>query len=815
MKKTLFTVVLLTIFITVSADAQSTARTTRYWDSCKPSCGWTANATQSPNGTCTSCNVSGTKLSGYGDRNACESAGTAYTCMGQAPWAVDDNLAYGFTATHRNSDCGKCFELTFTSNGEGGNSASIIGKKMVVMASNIGGDVDGNQFDLMIPGGGVGLYNALSNQISQNGGPGNPSLGNQYGGFRATCGNNATCVRNMCDAAFNTPALADLKRGCYWYVDWFKITNNPNVTFVDKDCPTDLVTAYRDGKGGGSDGPVTPVTYTVAYNANGGTGNAPATQTVNAGSNVTLASGSGLTRTGYTFAGWNTNAQGTGTNHNAGASFTPNANTTMYARWTQNQATTYTVTYNANGGTGTAPATQTVNAGSSVTLASGSGLTRTGYTFAGWNTSANGQGANHNAGANFTPTANTTMYARWTQNQATTYTVTYNANGGTGTAPSAQTVNAGSSVTLASGSGLTRTGFTFGGWNTNAGGSGTNYNAGASFTPTANVTLYARWIAATATTYTLTINAGTGGTVNPSGQQTVEEGAAFNISASANSGYSFTSWTVTAGGAQIANVNNPATTVTLTANATITANFQQQQQGGGARTDTIKVEAETLMPHLPNCDPNQSSNPMCIGTNSDGVTNIGWINDGDNATYTINVTNLAKNGVYTLEIRLASEQDISFSLSINGSNIGNVARSGTGGWDTYITQRFSSDVTLREGENTIVFSFYRAVNIDYFLLIGEPVPVSVRHGAVSANKTARASTVKLKSAAGGGFSATLSPNHNYTSYKLINLQGREVRSGQVGHGTTELRFDNLKNSVFFLKLEGRNGASAVVRAVTY
>jgi len=74
----------------------------------------------------------------------------------------------------------------------------------------------------------------------------------------------------------------------------------------------------------------------------------------------------------------------------------------------------------------------------------------------------------------------------------TTYTVTFNANGGTGSV-SSMTANSGSSITLPSGGGLSRSGYTFGGWNTNASGTGTNYNAGYSYTVSGNVTLYAKW----------------------------------------------------------------------------------------------------------------------------------------------------------------------------------------------------------------------------------------------------------------------------------------------------------------------------------
>ena len=76
----------------------------------------------------------------------------------------------------------------------------------------------------------------------------------------------------------------------------------------------------------------------------------------------------------------------------------------------------------------------------------------------------------------------------------TTFTVTFNLNGGSGTAPSAQPVKDGESITLPGGSGLTRSGYIFGGWNTKNDGTGTDYSAGSSYTVTGNITLYAKWI---------------------------------------------------------------------------------------------------------------------------------------------------------------------------------------------------------------------------------------------------------------------------------------------------------------------------------
>ena len=73
------------------------------------------------------------------------------------------------------------------------------------------------------------------------------------------------------------------------------------------------------------------------------------------------------------------------------------------------------------------------------------------------------------------------------------YTVTFNINGAGGTAPSPQTIKAGSSVILPGGNGFFRTGLTFGGWNINPSGTGINYNAGAAYSPFDSITLYAKW----------------------------------------------------------------------------------------------------------------------------------------------------------------------------------------------------------------------------------------------------------------------------------------------------------------------------------
>lgn len=145
--------------------------------------------------------------------------------------------------------------------------------------------------------------------------------------------------------------------------------------------------------------------YTIEYNANGGSG-APAKQTKWHGTTLTLSS-TNPTRTGYAFQGWATSASGSVT-YSAGASYTANSSVTLYAIWTAN---TYKVSYNANGGSG-APSAQTKTYGKALTLSS-SKPTRTNYTFKGWGTSASATTATYAAGASYTANAAITLYAVW------------------------------------------------------------------------------------------------------------------------------------------------------------------------------------------------------------------------------------------------------------------------------------------------------------------------------------------------------------------------------------------------------------------
>ncbi|KNB73431.1 hypothetical protein ADS79_05625 [Brevibacillus reuszeri] len=165
--------------------------------------------------------------------------------------------------------------------------------------------------------------------------------------------------------------------------------------------------------------PVQAPAYTVTYNGNGETsGTAPTdTGSYEQGDIVTVLGSGTLAKTGYTFTGWNTAANGSGTSYAAGSTLTMGtANVTLYAQWTPVQAPAYTVTYNGNGETsGTAPTdNSTYEQGDTVTVLGSGTLAKTGHTFAGWNTAANGSGTAYKAGSTFTMgTSNVTLYAEW------------------------------------------------------------------------------------------------------------------------------------------------------------------------------------------------------------------------------------------------------------------------------------------------------------------------------------------------------------------------------------------------------------------
>ncbi|MCM1363382.1 MAG: InlB B-repeat-containing protein [Ruminococcus sp.] len=225
--------------------------------------------------------------------------------------------------------------------------------------------------------------------------------------------------------------------------------------------------------------------YTVSYNANGGSGT-PASQTKWYGTTLKLSS-TEPTKTGYTFMGWGTSTGDTSVDYSSGGNYTKNASITLYAIWRKK----ITLTYNANGGSG-APSSQSAYVYNSNTsykfTVSSTKPTRTGYTFLGWSTSKSATTATYSGENSYTVSSNTTLYAVWIE---LTYTVSYNANGGSG-APNKQTKYYTKTLTLSS-SKPTRSGYNFKGWASSSTTTTVKYAAGASYTANASITLYAVW----------------------------------------------------------------------------------------------------------------------------------------------------------------------------------------------------------------------------------------------------------------------------------------------------------------------------------
>lgn len=225
---------------------------------------------------------------------------------------------------------------------------------------------------------------------------------------------------------------------------------------IDKN--TDFYANWSCSSSGGGETP-TPTTYTVTYNANGGTG-APSNQTKKQGENLTIST-TKPTKTGYTFTSWNTKADGTGTKYDIGATYTADANITLYAQYKENTVT-YTIKYDANDGTG-APEEQTKTKGKELVLST-TEPTKEGYKFVNWNTKKDGTGESYKAGAKYTKDGNVTLYAQYEKElneNETKYTITFYMNDGTNE-KNTKVVNKGDKVVKPEAP--SREGYTFDGW---------------------------------------------------------------------------------------------------------------------------------------------------------------------------------------------------------------------------------------------------------------------------------------------------------------------------------------------------------------
>ena len=480
-----------------------------------------------------------------------------------------------------------------------------------------------------------------------------------------------------------------------------------------------------------------PATYSITYNQNTAdiVNNMPSAGQKTHGTNYTIPS-TVPTRTGYTFAGWTTNSSGTGTNYSAGGSYTTDADTTFYAKWTAKQTTLtvnpnggtwdgssstqtftqnynstktinnptrtpngHTVRFNTNGGTSTDSLQQvqtTVFTGwnktgggslSSTTYTFGDSngtltaqyegqaitlpnATKTGATLKGWFTAQTGGTPVGGAGTSWTPSSDTTLFAQWnevdytltvnpnggtwkgstaTQNVTGNYTstttvpnptapngyeVTLNNDGTTSTVTQTKTFTAwtlsgkgkidGTTYTFGDGNGTltaqytpnsvtlstpTKPGYTFDGWYTASTGGN---KVTSPYTPTNDITLYARW---TANKYTITFD-GNGVAVTPSTKQVTYGQTYGTLPAPTKPGYTFNGWYN--GGNKVQSTD----TVDITGNTTLTAQWLGAEytvyfnpDGGNVSPTSKKVNNEGQYGALPT--PTKT-----------GYTFAGWYKDG-------------------------------------------------------------------------------------------------------------------------------------------------------------------------------------------
>lgn len=281
--------------------------------------------------------------------------------------------------------------------------------------------------------------------------------------------------------------------------------------------------SYNVNAPAGSNAPGTPASQTVPYNtaaadksgwAAGGTGKIP----------------------GYRFDGWYTAPNG-GNKYDFNTPLT--GNVTVYAKWTANG---YTVKYDAGGGNGTMSDQKfTFDVPQNL---SPNTFTRDGYTFTDWKRADTGDSyTDGQQVSNLTSTPNgvVKLVAQWTPNQAA---INYNANPPTGRTPGGQgtanwTGHTGDTPTISQ-NGWTVDGYTFTGWNTQAGGKGQAYAPGTKWAANGTLTLYAQWTAGEAS-LTYDGNGATGGKTDPQTGKTDEK---INVrdNGFTRDGYTFVTW---------------------------------------------------------------------------------------------------------------------------------------------------------------------------------------------------------------------------------------------------------------------------------
>ena len=350
--------------------------------------------------------------------------------------------------------------------------------------------------------------------------------------------------------------------------------------------------------------------YNVKFDGNTADGGSMADQAMTYDEAASLERNS-YTKTGYTFTGWNTQGDGSGSAYGDGEEV-KNLTTAdgevvkLYAQWRANK---YSIQFDGNTADGGSMADQAMTYDASASLASNS-YTKTGYTFTGWNTQADGEGTAYGDGQNVVNLTTTDgevvkLYAQWRANK---YSVRFDGNTADGGSMGDQAMTYDEAASLTTNS-YTKTGYTFTGWNTQADGEGTAYGDGqnvVNLTTTDGevVKLYAQW---RANKYSVRFDGNTadGGSMGDQAM-TYDEAADLELNSYTKTGYTYKGWNTQPDGSGTAYTDGEEVSNLTTADGETVLLYAQWRlrtpsivtsQSAGKHGDTVTVTGEDFEPN--------------------------------------------------------------------------------------------------------------------------------------------------------------------------------------------------------------------------
>jgi uncharacterized repeat protein (TIGR02543 family) len=208
-------------------------------------------------------------------------------------------------------------------------------------------------------------------------------------------------------------------------------------------------------------------------------------------------------------------------------------------------ASAHTATFNGNGSTSGTMASQSSDIKAPLRA---NEFARVGYSFAGWSTTPAGGGSTYPNNGLYEFASNVSLYAQWAELPPVPHTVTFNGNGSTSGSMATQTSAVATQLTAI---GFARAAYTFNGWSTNPAGGGSVYANNGLYGFTADLTLYAQWLAIPPDPHTVTFN-GNGSTSGSMPSQTAAVATQLTDNNFSRLGFTFNGWSTNpAGGGSV------------------------------------------------------------------------------------------------------------------------------------------------------------------------------------------------------------------------------------------------------------------------